>query len=667
MKRIIFSLLLVAGCLWTPGVDASAETVTLTGPDGRLQLSCQVDNRISYAIAYDGKTLLAPSPLGFKSDAGDFYNNLQYVKADSTASVAHPYAMTRAKTAQAGGEYRVLTVTLKNGDGHEFDVEFRVANNDVALRYVLPAWDGFQHGKKMSIRIDEELTAFRLPSGTTTFLSPQSDPMIGWKGSKPSYEEEYKWDVPMTEPSQYGRGYTFPALFRVNADGWVLVSETDLDSRYCASHLSEVKDGCEYQIAFPMPEENNGNGTVSPAMSLPNTTPWRTITVGSTLKPIVETTVAWDYVEERYPASQQYKFGKSTWAWILWQDPSSCYADLKEFIDLARDLSFPYTLIDAGWDQNPGYEKTEELIRYAKSLGVDVFLWYSSSGWWNDIMQSPINVMSNSIKRKQAMKWMQSQGVKGIKVDFFGGDKQETIRLYEQILSDANDHGLMVIFHGCTIPRGWERMYPNYVGSEAVLASENLIFSQHFCDEEARNTATHPFIRNAVGSMEWGGSFVGRKLNRGNDPQKGGTNRKTTDVHELAQAVLFQNAIQNFAIAPEHLREVGDGGVPELVIDYMKQVPTTWKQTRYIDGYPGQYCVLQRQSEDGHWYFAGNNATMDNKTVKLQLEGIEKGQVLRVYTDNLKTREPELQEMTYKGKPITLTMAPQGGFVVVAQ
>ncbi len=654
--------------LCTASLTASAQVATVSGPDGRLKVNFDIRNgKAVYDVCYDGQQMLLPSPLGFKADAGDF-ENVAFA-GSKTDSVSGKYTLPTGKIAEVHARANQLTVTLTNQKGRLYNVVFRVSNNDVAFRYELPAWKGndVPNGQKMSVRIDQEMTGFAFPTETTTFLSPQSDPMIGWKGSKPSYEEEYKWDVPMSEPSQYGRGYTFPALFRVGDKGWVLLSETDLDSRYCGSHLSEVQNGNTYTIAFPMPEENNGNGTVSPAMSLPNATPWRTITVGNTLKPIVETTVAWDYVEPRYEPAQQYKYGKSTWAWILWQDPSSNYGDLKQFIDLAADMKYPYTLIDAGWDRNPGYKKTEELIRYAQSREVDVFLWYSSSGWWNDIVQTPINVMSNSIKRKQEMKWMQSLGVKGIKVDFFGGDKQETIRLYEQILSDANDHGLMVIFHGCTLPRGWERMYPNFVGSEAVLASENLVFQQHFCDDEARNTATHPFIRNAVAAMEWGGSFIGRKLNRGNDPQKGGTNRITTDVHELAQAVLFQNPIQNFAIAPEHLGEVGKGGVPQMVLDFMRQVPTTWQYTRFVDGYPGQFCVLERKSIEGTLYLAGNNATQQNKTLKVQPQGIEKGQKLKLYTDNLKTREPEVREVVYKGKPIAVTMAPQGGFVIVAE
>ena len=297
----------------------------------------------------------------------------------------------------------------------------------------------------------------------------------------------------------------------------MLISETGVDSRYCASHLSEHQGGGRYTVAFPMAEENNGNGTPEPAFALPGITPWRTITIGTTLAPIVETTAPFDNVQPRYTTQHDYKFGRSTWSWIVWQDNSMNYDDQVSFINLAKEMGYEYILIDAGWDKEIGKDRMAELIGYAHQQGVDVFLWFSSSGYWNDITQSPINGMDNSIKRKEWMRWMEGLGVKGIKVDFWGGDKQETMRLYEDVLSDADDHGLMVIFHGCTLPRGWERMYPNYVGSEAVLASENLIFGQDFCDNEAYNACLHPFIRNAVGSMEWGGSFLNRHLARGNE------------------------------------------------------------------------------------------------------------------------------------------------------
>ena len=639
-------LLLLNAC------SVAAQDVTVSGPDQRLQVAfdCQTDGGLVYSVVYDGKTMLANSPLGLETNMGSFVKGLK-LERHEIHSIDTVYEQSRIKASHIHYQANELTCHLTNAEGRQMAVTFRVSNNDVALRYSLPR----QHGTG-SVRIMSEATGFHFPEQTTTFLCPQSDAMIGWKRTKPSYEEEYKVDAPMSDRSQYGHGYTFPCLFRVGDDGWVLVSETGVDSRYCASHLSDAENGL-YRIAFPMPEENNGNGTVEPAFALPGSTPWRTITVGESLKPIVETTVPWDVVEPRYTTKQDYRMGRSTWSWILWQDDSSNFDDQVKYVDLAAALGYEYVLVDSWWDNNMGYQKMEKLVEYARSKGIGIFLWYSSSGYWNDIEQSPINKMDNAIIRKQEMSWMQKLGVKGIKVDFFGGDKQETMRLYEDILSDADDHGLMVIFHGCTLPRGWERMYPNYVGSEAVLASENLIFNQHFCDNEAFNACLHPFIRNTVGCMEFGGTFLNKRLNRGND---GGTTRRTTDVFQLATAVLFQNPIQNFALAPNNLTDA-----PQLCIDFMKQVPTTWDEVRFIDGYPGKYVVLARRHGDT-WYVAGINANQEPLKLKVDLPMLS-GKTVSCYKDD-KKQQPMCESLKVKAdKKVQLDILPQGGVVLVGK
>lgn len=629
----------------------AAQSVSVNGPDGKLQLtvSCPSANgEVSYAVTYNGKQMLESSPLGMETNVGDFYRGLQ-LKEHKVTALDTVYEQSRIKASHIHYRANELLCSFVNGEGKNVQITFRVSNNDVAFRYTLPREQG-----KGSVTVNSERTGFRFPSQTTTFLCPQSDAMIGWKRTKPSYEEEYKADAPMNERSGYGHGYTFPCLFKVGDDGWVLLSETGVDSRYCGSRLSDWDNGV-YRIAFPMPEENNGNGTVSPAFSLPGSTPWRTVTVGETLKPIVETTVPWDVVEPRYTTTHDYKPGRGTWSWILWQDGSINYDDQVRYVDLAAAMGYEYVLIDNWWDNNIGRDRMEQFIKYARSKGVEVFLWYSSSGYWNDIEQSPVNRMDNSIARKQEMRWLQSQGVKGIKVDFFGGDKQETLRLYEEILSDADDHGLMVIFHGCTLPRGWERMYPNYVGSEAVLASENLVFSQHFCDNEAFNATLHPFIRNAVGCMEFGGVFLNKRLNRSND---GGTIRRTTDIFQLATAVLFQNPIQNFALAPNNLTDA-----PQICLDFMKQVPTTWDETRFIDGYPGRYIVLARR-HGNTWYIAAVNATAEPLKLKLDLPVLA-GQEVSLYSDDKKMQpQLKLQKIKTDGS-LQLTVQPQGGAVIV--
>ena len=629
----------------------AAQSVSVNGPDGKLQLtvSCPSANgEVSYAVTYNGKQMLESSPLGMETNVGDFYRGLQ-LKEHKVTALDTVYEQSRIKASHIHYRANELLCSFVNGEGKNVQITFRVSNNDVAFRYTLPREQG-----KGSVTVNSERTGFRFPSQTTTFLCPQSDAMIGWKRTKPSYEEEYKADAPMNERSGYGHGYTFPCLFKVGDDGWVLLSETGVDSRYCGSRLSDWDNGV-YRIAFPMPEENNGNGTVAPAFSLPGSTPWRTVTVGETLKPIVETTVPWDVVEPRYTTTHDYKPGRGTWSWILWQDGSINYDDQVRYVDLAAAMGYEYVLIDNWWDNNIGRDRMEQFIKYARSKGVELFLWYSSSGYWNDIEQSPVNRMDNSIARKQEMRWLQSLGVKGIKVDFFGGDKQETLRLYEEILSDADDHGLMVIFHGCTLPRGWERMYPNYVGSEAVLASENLVFSQHFCDNEAFNATLHPFIRNAVGCMEFGGVFLNKRLNRSND---GGTIRRTTDIFQLATAVLFQNPIQNFALAPNNLTDA-----PQICLDFMKQVPTTWDETRFIDGYPGRYIVLARR-HGNTWYIAAVNATAEPLKLKLDLPVLA-GQEVSLYSDD-KKMQPQLKLQRIKADgSLQLTVQPQGGAVIV--
>lgn len=635
----------------------SAQELKFESPDNRTVVNFKLDGGIAcYSVSYDGKIMLDESPLGLVTNTGDFTKGLVY-DGYKTNTIKNSYSLNRSKVSKVDYVANEQIVDLKNSKNTPFSIVFRISNNNVAFRYELP-----KSGETGSVRVLSESTGFDFPSYTTTFLTPQSHAMIGWKRTKPSYEEEYRADAPMTNRSQYGHGYTFPGLFRIGDDGWVLVSETGVSSNYCGSRLSDMKDDGLYTIEYPMMEENNGNGTVEPAVSLPGATPWRTITVGATLEPIVETTAPWDNVEPLYETKHDYKFGKGTWSWIVWQDNSINLADQKKYVDLASEMGFQYTLVDNWWDTKIGKEGIEELVKYARSKNVEIFLWYSSSGNWNDIEQGPINIMSNPIKRKEYMRWMNEIGVKGIKVDFFGGDKQVTMAHYEAILSDADDNGLMVIFHGCTLPRGWERMYPNYVGSEAVLASENMVFGQRACDMAAFNATLHPFIRNTVGCMEFGGTFLNRRLSKGNTS---GTIRKTTDCAELATAVLFQNPIQNFALAPENLNPVEENGAPIVSLDFMREVPTTWDETQYIAGYPGKYVVLARRSGD-KWYIAGINAEKEPIELTLNIPMLQKGDLVKLYSDDKKSREPIKSDLKIKKDgEVKLTLLTDGGFIIV--
>lgn len=628
---------------------AFAQSQTVSSPDSKLKVTVDLTpaGEVVYDAAYDGKVILEPSPLGLVTSVSDFSKGLK-LAASRTSTVSKSYEQNRIKRSSVDYTANELTNTYTNAAGDSISIVVRVSDNNIGIRYLLAAKKG-----KANCIIEKETTGFNFPDFTTTFIAPQSRPMVGWKESKPSYEEGYVPDQAMGAPSQ-GYGYTFPALFHVGDNGWALVSETGVTSLYCGSKLSDgTKEGL-YTIAFPDPAENNGLGNANPAITLPSETPWRTVTIGSDLKPIVETSIPFDLVDPLYEPSKEYEFGRGTWSWIMWQDGSINYDDQVRYIDFAAEMGYEFALIDNFWDENIGHERMEQLIKYAKSKGVTPVLWYNSNGLWNNTVQGPTNIMFNTIRRKAEMKWLKEQGIKALKIDFFGGDKQMTMKLYEDILSDANDYGLMIVFHGCTLPRGWERMYPNYVGSEAVLASENLVFTQGANDAEAYSACLHPFIRNAVGCMEFGPVLLNEHRNKDNN---GGPLRKVTATFEVATSVLFQNPVQMFGLAPNNLTDQAP-----FLIDFMKKVPTTWDETVFIDGYPGKYCVLARR-HGADWYVVAVNAEKEIKKLEVELPMLA-GQEVSYYSDN-KDRSPKFESVKVsKNSKFKLTLQPEGGAIM---
>ena len=649
MKKLILvatSLLVTLGAL--------AEDVKATSPDGRLvvNVSCE-GGRLYYDATLDGQRMLDKSALGLKTSIGDFTRDLS-ILTSHLSPLTSSYSMRGTKASSHDYKATKAVIDMENKDHQRFSIIFQVSNNDIAFRYTIPRQNVGRKEMKR-VRIKSELSSFNFPDGTTTFISPQIGPETGWEQTKPSYEEGYSADAPMDTPSQYGHGYIFPALFHLGG-GWALVSETGVGSNYCGSHLSDYQSGVGYTVAYPDAGENNGYGTDFAAIPLPGETPWRTITLGHTLKPIAETTISYDLVEPLYEPSTDYKPGRYTWSWLIWQDKSINYDDQVKFIDLASAMGFEYCLVDNWWDTQIGRDRIEELSKYAQSKGVHLLLWYNSNGFWNDAPQGPRDCMSTAIAREKEMKWMQSIGIKGIKVDFFGGDKQETMRLYEDILSDANRHGLQVVFHGCTVPRGWERMYPNFVASEAVLASENVFFNEGAAIKQPFDLTLHPFCRNATASMDWGGIIMNKHLAPDN---KSRHTRKTTDIFELASGLIMQTSVQCVAMQPNNL-----GELPEFELDFLRRLPTTWEETRFIDGYPGRYVVLARKATNGQWYIAGLNAQKEPLTLTLDLPMFAPGETLRYYVDEPSGKPTVIPIKIDKKGRAKVTIQPNGGLII---
>lgn len=664
MRKLLFSLAFMMS------VTMMADGKVVSSPDGRLvvTISCN-DGKASYGVKYDGMEVLKASSLGLKTNVGDFTKGLKMLADEQRETLRYAYLLSRSKYSSVSVVANQLKVNFETEAKIPMSIVFCVKDNDVAFKYQLGR--GPKDNPKCAL-VYEENTAFNFPDETRTFLCPQITPMTGWERTKPSYEEEYEADAPMNQKSKFGVGYTFPCLFRVpqisSVTGklvpqtklWILISETGVSSAYCGARLSDYESGRGYTVAYPQKGENNGFGSEFAGIMLPGETPWRTITIGNNLKPIVETTVPFDFVKPLYEPSINYQPGRYTWSWLVWQDNSINYDDQVKFIDLAAAQGYEYTLVDNWWDTQIGHEKIEKLSEYAQSKGVHLMLWFNSNGFENDAPQGPRNIMSYSIARKKEMAWMQKIGVKGIKVDFFGGDKQETMRLYEEILSDANDYGIQVIFHGCTLPRGWERMYPNYVGSEGALASENVYFTDYHAKKEGFEMTMHPFSRNAVAAFDWGGVIMNRYLSRDN---KSRHQRFTSDVFEMATAITNQCSVNCIAMQPNNLNEL-----PQFELDFLRQIPTSWDETRFIDGYPTRYAVIARRTGN-QWYVGGLNGTDQPITLTLQLPMFA-GKTVQYYVDESKKAGEILPTSALKSLKVNkkgeakVTIQPMGGIIL---
>ena len=341
-----------------------AEEKQITSPDGKILVTISDKNgQPSYSVSYNGTPFIHSSPLGLVTNVGDFSRDMSLGQNVRSNKIDETYTLPNIKQSNVHYVATEAVYQFSQQDKVAFDVIFRVSDRDVAFRYKM-----YPQKKALSCVVKEEMTGFVLPEGSTTFLCPQSKPMGGFARTSPSYETPYKADDSMGK-NGWGEGYTFPCLFRNGDKGWILISETGVDSKYCGSRLLGHENGL-YTIGFPQEGEMNGNGTTAPGLALPGETPWRTITLGETLAPIVETTVSFDVVKPLYAASGKYEYGRGSWSWIIGMDGSTNYEEQLRYIDFSAAMGYQSVLVDALWDTQIGYDKIEQLAKYGAQKGV---------------------------------------------------------------------------------------------------------------------------------------------------------------------------------------------------------------------------------------------------------------------------------------------------------
>lgn len=591
-----------------------------------------------YKVFYKDKLVINTSELGIIREDANFYTDLKIIKVSEAKSIKSTYSMLQGKRKNISYSANQYTVHLQNSKGNLIDIIFQLSNDGVALRYYFP-----ETSKEIK-KITEEKTSYNFDSTAKAWLQPMSKAKTGWCQVNPSYEEHYAMGIPVNTKPEIGEGWVYPALFNSN-NTWLLISESGLPENYCGSHLVYNDTSKAMQLTFPQKEEVFPNGALNPESQLPWYTPWRIIAIGS-LKTITESTLGTDLADPAIPMDTSFiKSGLASWSWVLLKDDSVNYETTLKFIDYASNMNWPYCLIDADWNKRIGDEKMIELASYAKGKNVKLLVWYNSSGSWNSTVYEPKSKLLNHADRDREFSKLNEMGIAGIKVDFFGGDGQSMIAYYHALLKDAAAHKLLINFHGATLPRGWQRTYPNLLTTEAIKGEEFITFSQSDADLQPSHCTMIPFGRNVFDPMDFTPMVLDFIPN---------IKRITTPAFELALPVLFLSGIQHIAETPD-----GMAKMPQYVVDYLKDIPTNWDDSKFIEGYPGKYIIMARK-KDNVWHIVGVNGENTAKEIEIDLSFVtnKTGFIIEENENGFKN------EAVSKGNKLKVKMKPYGGFII---
>jgi alpha-glucosidase len=634
VKRFPFVLLL----LCAPHV--SAEDWAVLSPDGRttVTLTRHAEGRLTWRAARGRAPVIGESPLGITREDQAFNEGLKLIRASPVAPVNETYETVHGKRRVHRVRGNERTVAFASGAGAGLEIVLRAHDDGVAFRYRFPGMD------RSPKRVTEERTGFQIPAGAAGWLLPHHMP----GKYVPAYEDLFQ-EVAAGAKAPSPAGWSFPALFK-SAGGWILITEAALDDTYCGVRLAADAPGGLYRIRFPEPGEGLGVGEVNPSSTLPWTMPWRVVIIGDEAGRILES----DLVNDLSPPSRVkdtswIKPGRASWSWWS-QDDSPKHAEaLNRFTDLAADMGWEYSLVDANWNlMETG--KIEDVVAHARAKGVGLLFWYNSGGPHNDVTEAPRDRMHLRDVRRAEFAKLKEWGVRGVKVDFWHSDKQDRIRQYRDILADAADFQLLVNFHGSTIPRGWEREFPHLVGMEGVMGAEQYKFSEPYGQKSAWHNTVLPFTRNVPGVMDYTPvTFTDLKYPH-----------RTTNAHELALAVVFETGVQHLADSDQAYR-----ALPDAPKTFLKQVPAAWDETRFVSGEPGKSVVVARRAGDV-WYVGGINGQDAQQDAKVALSFLAPGTwKMTQISDGAddRTFADSLRQVTEK-ETIQMMMRARGGFVM---
>lgn len=627
------SILAVFFLLWGCQPEEKKLEYTMSSPDERITINLSYANSsLTYTVQNKDQLIVSSSRLGIIRNDANLSTNLKYLSSEETVNITQSYQLLTGKESEIEEKGKVYKHTFSNFNGDLLQIEFQLYNSGFAFKYIFPE----KTGDKVRVLNDETTISF---SGQgKAWMQPYGD-VNKWG---PAYENTYQVEDKLYRKSPTKYGWCMPALFQVN-NNYILFTDAGIEGNYAGIHLDADSAANSYKMRWPEPGEAQGLYDVHPTGELPWETSWKVFAIGD-LNTIITNNIVTHVNKESVVKNSSWIIpGASSWSWLSDIESPKNYESLKDFVDLSADMDWKYSLVDANWDLMKG-GTIEDLVSYAKEKNVELLIWYNSGGPHNTVSERPRDIMNNREARRKEFAKLNEWGVKGVKIDFFQSDKQELMKLYEDILIDASEYEILVNFHGSTFPKGWKRTYPHLMTMEAVKGEESYAFSESYPKFTLRNNTILPYTRNVVGSMDYTPVMF-------NDLK---FKRLTTAAHELALSVVFESGLIHFGGSIESYRSA-----PDFVQNFIANVPVSWDETKYLEGTPGEDIIIARK-RDNEWYIAGINGDSTARTYNLNLSFLDESASLEFISDG---DSRDQMVMSNRTDFSNVTVAPYGGFV----
>ncbi len=643
-------------------IGCSDPSPNLVSPDGHIRVSVGLDGEQSfnYSVFKDSQPVVLPSSVHLEFLEQDPFGRGLEMKLVSDRQVDETWHPLWGKTGEARNHYNEYRIRLseKKGEGRTIEWVVRIFNDGIAFRYIFREDSGFGEFK-----LTGERTEFNLGADH-----------MAWATNHGSYysSQEHTYDKrPLGEIGE-DELVGCPLLVEVQETGWLLITEADLTDWAGLYFIAD--DSIPGKMISSLASLKR-EPAVKVAGKSPAESPWRVIMVGNDPGDLIESNMIANLNEPaEYADVSWIRPGLSAWDrwWSGDYGPDAGFelgmntATMKYFVDLADEMDWEYMIVDWTWygnvfvdgEPDPDADITtpidavdiKGIISYAEARDVKIILW----------------VLSDHLDRQmdEALALYESWGAAGIKVDFMDCDDQDMVNWYQEVARKAARHHLVIDFHGAYKPTGVSRTLPNMITREGVLGNEYTKWSDLITP---RHTVVLPYTRGLLGEMDFTpGGF--NHIRQEDFVVAGGDSPNPyvmgTRCHQLAMTVVYESAFMVICDSPFNYR-----GQPGS--DFLKLVPSTWSETRYIGGYPGEDILMARRS--GDQWFVGGMTGEESREAEFHLNFLEEG----IYTltlwrdaDDSDLNPGHLEKESYEvtaGDPVSLKMERGGGFVMILE